>query len=128
MYIPFDKVNNIGFISTRFAGTDGVSLETEKWARIFEEEGFHCFYFAGELDRPPAQSYLAPAAHFMDPGIRSIFNGAFSSHANGVRTRQLTTQIHDLKELLKDALYDFIAKFKIDLLMPENTRPFFRFQ
>jgi len=30
MYIPFDKINNIGFISTRFAGTDGVSLETEK--------------------------------------------------------------------------------------------------
>ena len=23
---------NIGFISTRFAGTDGVSLETDKWA------------------------------------------------------------------------------------------------
>ena len=23
---------NIGFVSTRFAGTDGVSLETSKWA------------------------------------------------------------------------------------------------
>jgi glycosyltransferase involved in cell wall biosynthesis len=121
MYIPFDKVNNIGFISTRLAGTDGVSLETEKWARVFEKEGFDCFYFAGELDRPSSKSHLVPAAHFMDPGIRSIFNAAFASHANGVRTRQLTTEIHDFKEHLKDELYNFITKFKIDLLIPENA-------
>ena len=25
---------NIGFISTRFAGTDGVTLEAEKWADV----------------------------------------------------------------------------------------------
>ena len=121
MYIPYEKVNNIGFISTRFSGTDGVSLETEKWARVFEKEGFRCFYFAGKLDRPPSCSYLVPAAHFMDPGIRSIFNTAFACHDNGVRTRQLTTKIYNYKERLKDALYDFIAKFKIDLLIPENA-------
>ena len=31
--------HKIGFISTRFAGTDGVSLETQKWATIFERLG-----------------------------------------------------------------------------------------
>ena len=121
MYIPFDKINNIGFISTRFAGTDGVSLETEKWARVFEKEGFDCFYFAGELDRPPSHSHLEPVAHFLEPDIRSIFNAAFSGHANEIRTRQLTTLIHEIKEHLKDTLYDFISKFKIDLLIPENA-------
>jgi hypothetical protein len=121
MPIPFDMINNIGFISTRFAGTDGVSLETEKWARVFEKEGLGCFYFAGELDRPPSHSHLVPIAHFLDPDIRSIFNAAFSSRANGVRTRQLTTQIHSIKEHLKDELYDFISKFKINLLISENA-------
>ncbi len=121
MYIPFDKVHNIGFISTRFAGTDGVSLETEKWARVFEKERFHCFYFAGELDREPAHAYLAPQAHFMHPAIRTIFNTAFGSTANRVRDRQLTTTIHAIKEHLKDQLYEFIAKFNIDLLIPENA-------
>ena len=121
MYIPFDKIHNIGFISTRFAGTDGVSLETEKWAGVFEKERFHCFYFAGKLDRDPAQAFLAPKAHFMDPEIRTIFNTAFSSTANRVRDRQLTTKIHAIKEHLKDQLYDFIAKFNIDLLIPENA-------
>lgn len=121
MYLPFDKVNNIGFISTRFSGTDGVSLETEKWARVFEKERFRCFYFAGKLDRPPSHCHLVPAAHFMDPEIRSIFNAAFEGHVNGVRPRKLTAKIHDIKEHLKNALYDFIAKFKIDLLIPENV-------
>jgi hypothetical protein len=77
MYIPFDKVHNVGFISTRFAGTDGVSLETSKWAKVFEDQRFHCYYFAGELDRPAKQSFLVPRAHFMDPEIREIFNTAF---------------------------------------------------
>ncbi len=43
---------NAGMVSTRLAGTDGVSLETEKWVQVMETEGFSCFYFAGKLDRP----------------------------------------------------------------------------
>lgn len=121
MYIPFDKVHNIGFISTRFAGTDGVSLETEKWARVFENEGFECFYFAGELDRDPAHAFPVPKAHFMDPEIRSIFNTAFGSRVNSMRERRLTNMIHEIKEHLKDKLYDFIGKFNIDLLVIENA-------
>lgn len=120
-YIPFANVHNIGFIATRFAGTDGVSLETEKWARVFEAERFHCFYFAGELDRDPSATFLVPQAHFLDPDIRAIFNAAFDIHANGVRDRRLTSQIHALKEHLKDALYAFITQFDIDLLVPENA-------
>jgi hypothetical protein len=53
------RAKNIGFISTRLAGTDGVSLETAKWADVFEGERFSCFYFTGELDRPKA-SYSWP--------------------------------------------------------------------
>ena len=121
MYIPFNKVHRIGFVSTRFAGTDGVSLETEKWAQVFEKERFECFYFAGELDRDPKCSYLSPKAHFLEPEIRNIFNTAFGEAANSVRSRALTNQIHSIKETLKDQLYDFITKFNLDLLVPENA-------
>ena len=121
MYIPYDKIHNIGFISTRFFGTDGVSLETEKWAGIFENQRFHCFYFAGELDRDPKRSVLAPRAHFMEPEIRFIFNTAFGPNANGKRGRELTDRIHTMRERLKEQLYRFIRKFNIDLLVPENA-------
>ena len=54
----------VGFISTRFSGLDGVSLETRKWAKILEEEGFECFYFAGELECPEEKAFLVEEAHF----------------------------------------------------------------
>ena len=110
--------HRVGFVSTRFAGTDGVSLETEKWAAIFELEGFECFYFAGELDRPEAVSYLVPVAHFQHPDILDIHRSCFGTD---VRSRSVTRKIHTLKMHIKDHLYRFIETFKIDLLVPENA-------
>ena len=52
------NVENIGFVSTRFAGIDGVSLEASKWAEVFEQRGHRCFWFAGKLDRNPEKSSL----------------------------------------------------------------------
>ncbi len=110
--------HNIGFISTRFAGTDGVSLEAEKWAEFFEKIGFNCFYFAGEVDRPPAQSYRVPEAHFQHPEIKEIYRKCFGTQ---VRKRSTTRSIHEMKEKLKDHLYRFIRKFDINLLIPQNA-------
>ena len=110
--------HNVGFISTRFAGTDGVSLETTKWANVFQREGFSCFYFAGELDRPPDCSYLVEEANFTHPDIKYIYNHCFGVHK---RERRITQKIHAIKEKLKDEIYNFIEKFSIDLLVPENS-------
>lgn len=112
------KMENIGFISTRLAGMDGVSLETQKWADVFEQEGFICFYMAGELDRPPERSFLVEEAHFSHPEIKEIYNECF-----GVTTREqlVTRKIHQLKEKLKDKIHEFIRKFELDLLVSENA-------
>jgi glycosyltransferase involved in cell wall biosynthesis len=110
--------HNVGFISTRFAGTDGVSLEAAKWANVFEKAGFTCFYFAGELDRPRKQSYLVKEAHFQHPDIRDIFRSCFDAR---VRSREVTRKIYEIKRKLKDDLYTFIEKFNLDLLVPENA-------
>ena len=112
------KPHNIGFISTRFAGTDGVSLETEKWADFFEELGFDSFYFAGELDRPPEKSYLVKKAHFQHPEIKKIYDTCFSSR---IRKRATTRHIYEVKEYLKNRLYQFVKKFDISLLVTENA-------
>ena len=42
---------NIGFIATRFCGTDGVTMEAGKWAEVLRKAGNQCFWFAGQLDR-----------------------------------------------------------------------------
>ena len=113
-----DKVKNVGFISTRIAGTDGVSLELEKWANVFEKFGLTCFYFAGELDRPQERSYLVEEAHFTHPEIKAVYNKSF-----GVMTRDraVSKKIYQLAIKLKDHLYDFVGKFDIDLIIPQNA-------
>ena len=57
----------IGFVSTRLAGTDGVSLEASKWAEVLEKSGHTCYWFAGELDRAESRCFLVPEAHFQHP-------------------------------------------------------------
>ncbi len=107
----------IGFISTRFSGLDGVSLETEKWAKILEEEGFQCFYFAGELDRPEEKSFLVKEAHFKHPNILEIYNECFGTDT---RKSSVTRNIHETKKRLKNEIVNFVNKFQIDLIIAEN--------
>lgn len=112
------KPKNIGFVGTRFAGTDGVSLETSKWANLLEKEGFTCFYFAGECDRAPERSYIVPEAHFKHPNIQEIHQNCFGALK---RSNYISQRIHELRLRLKNHLYKFVQQFKIDLLLTENS-------
>ncbi len=108
----------IGFVSTRLAGTDGVSLETRKWAEILKEEGHSCYYMAGELDTPDDVSFPVPECHFAHPDIMSVHQGCFGQIR---RETAVTRKIEALKWHLKDALHAFVRRFKLDLLIPENA-------
>jgi glycosyltransferase involved in cell wall biosynthesis len=109
---------NIGFVSTRFAGIDGVSLEAAKWGDVLETGGDNCFWFAGELDKDPDKSYLAPEAHFKHPYNLWINRQVFGKTD---RTSSVTESIENLKEILKIRLQEFINHFHIDLLIIENA-------
>ena len=109
---------NVAFIATRISGTDGVSLEIEKWAEVFEQEGFTCYYFAGELDRPQAVSYLVPEAHFTHPDIKDVYLQSFGST---LRDRSVSKKMYQLAIKLKDKLYEFVEKYDIHIIIPENA-------
>lgn len=111
-------VKNIGFVSTRFSGTDGVTLESSKWAEIMKKNGHCCFWFAGELEREPEKSFLVPEAHFQHEQNRWINERIFGTEG---RESDVTKLIHDLRSYLKAQLYNFIGQFKIDLLIAENA-------
>ena len=82
---------NIGFVSTRLAGIDGVSLEASKWADVLESNGHRCFWFAGELDKDPKKSFLVAEAHFQHP-----HNNWINERVFGKINRQpyVTREIH----------------------------------
>lgn len=115
------KLLNIGFISFRFAGTDGVSLETTKWAHVLEKAGHTCYYFSGLSDRPEERSIVVPEAHFLHPEIRERYFQFFGSQT---RTPEQTEWIHERRLFFRTHIQDFLAKFNIDLLIPQNLLSF----
>src|SRR5687768_4682153 len=133
----------IGFISTRFAGTDGVSLETAKWATVIERLGHQCFYFSGLSDRPTEISYVVPEAFYRHPTIDAInqvvFAGTWGILHEGrkthpeieelhqdffsvyIRPARISKQVQELKEYFKEHLYKFAHQFRLEALITENA-------
>jgi hypothetical protein len=133
----------IGFVSTRFAGTDGVSLETAKWAAILERMGHSCFYFSGLCDRPEEKCYMVPEAFYRHPTIDAInkvvYTGTWghmhedrrvhpeveSLHQDYfsvyVRPARITQEIQQLKDFFKDHLYKYALQFSLEALIVENA-------
>jgi glycosyltransferase involved in cell wall biosynthesis len=108
----------IGFVATRLAGTDGVSLEAAKWAHVLERMGHECFYMAGELDTPLERSLLVPSCHFTHPGVVEVHDGCFGC---STRLPRVTRKCDDLKGVLKQSVRDFVDHFKLDIIIPENA-------
>jgi glycosyltransferase involved in cell wall biosynthesis len=110
---------NVGFVSTRFKGSDGVSLETEKWSAVLKRLGCSCFLFGGDCDEKELDyTYLLPEAHFQHPEIQEIYTDSFTSSA---RPPDMTHQIHLLTANIKQHLYRFVDQFGIDLMIVENA-------
>jgi glycosyltransferase involved in cell wall biosynthesis len=112
------SIRNIGFVSTRIGGTDGVSLEIQKWADVLERNRYDCFYFAGASDRPQEKTFIVEEAHFEHSVIEEINNDLFGKRS---RTRETSETVQKLKHKLKGALYAFVDKYDVDLIIPENA-------
>lgn len=108
----------IGFISTRFAGTDGVTLEASKWASILKAQSHECFWFAGVSDRNSRRSMVIPEAHFQHEQNRWI-NERIMGRKN--RLPEVTDAIHEMRAFLKHRLREFLQVFEIELLIVENA-------
>ena len=109
---------NIGFVSTRFAGTDGVSLESSKWARVLGDQGHSCFWFAGELVKSQQSSLLASQAHFKDAQNQWINRQLFGGRKQSLR---LSRFICNFKSTIASRLKLFLDMFQVDLLVVENA-------
>ncbi len=119
MYLTkVSRFQRIGFVSTRFKGIDGVSLETAKWAVVLERMGFECFYYCGSSDRPPERTMVEERAYFGHPEVTALQGRCFG---RTFRDEWITGEVHRLRQILKKSLYEFIAKFDIDLIVVENA-------
>lgn len=109
---------NIGFVATRLAGVDGVSLETAKMVRVFEEMGHECFYIAGEMDSDAKPGWEVPSMHFFDPTAKQLHDEVFRNPNPEPKTFR---RIYNVADSIRQELEAFIDEFKIDMIVPQNA-------
>lgn len=108
----------IGFISTRLAGYDGVSLETDKWAVVSKRLGHEIFYCAGELGKNSPPGMLIPEMHFATEENMWICKHAYGQNCGH---SDLFSRIATQKLLIKNKLLQFIHHHRLDLLVLQNV-------
>ncbi len=108
----------VGFVSTRFAGTDGVSLESAKWAEVLWQDNHISHWYGGVLDRSRGVSMCIPETYFGHPENEWI-NERIWGHTH--RSPEVTRRIHDLTEYIKGTLYDFVRESEVCVLVIQNA-------
>ena len=110
---------NIGFISTRFAGQDGVSLESAKWAEVlWEDYGHISFWYSGRNDRHPDVSFCVPEAHFAHSENEWLNKRIWG---RSFREPLVSERLLQVARYLKGTLYRFVEEYQIDLVVPQNV-------
>ena len=106
---------HIGLLSFRIAGTDGVSLEAERWKLILQRMGHQVTMIAGELDR---KGILIPTLHFNEPLMYCIEKKAVKEK---VCFKKLQKKVYRLAGKIEEDLKEIFTKFKFDRLVIANA-------
>jgi glycosyltransferase involved in cell wall biosynthesis len=110
----------IGFIATRLHGTDGVTLEVEKWAKVLTKLGHEIYYCAGELGGYAKDGTLIPELHFADQTVYALSQRAFSNDPEE-DGEALADQIYSRADEMRAPLRSFIRSNHLDLIIVQNA-------
>ncbi|WP_420632240.1 glycosyltransferase [Candidatus Leptofilum sp.] len=110
---------NIGVISTRLAGTDGVSLESAKIVDVAKQFGHKFYYCAGELDPELKKRGLEdPRLHFEDEVAKNLHDRAFFEKETAAT---LLPDIQKRAAELKRPLRQFITQNNIEYIIVQQA-------
>jgi len=107
----------IGLCHYKVGGTDGVSLEMEKWKVALERLGHEVVLCGGELGT--AQGHLIPELFHHRPDTERIRYNAFKSLRDWDELG-LTREIFSLTDRIQGGLEEFVDRYSIDVLIPNN--------
>ena len=110
----------IGFIATRLHGTDGVTLEVEKWAKVLSKLGHEIYYCAGELGGYAKDGALIPELHFADQTVYALSQRAFGYDPEEDGDA-LADQIYSRADEMRAPLRSFIRSNHLDLIIVQNA-------
>ena len=107
----------IGMIGARFAGLDGVSLESAKLAEVLVRGGHEIAWFGGEVGEGFTPSVVCDAAGFGTPENDDIERQAFIGGDPAI----VRAAVWDVASEIQPALGVFIDESDLDGLIVENA-------
>jgi len=108
---------NIAIFHYQVGGTDGVSLEINKWKRVLEEMGHSVFLCAGDLGG--AQGTLIRQMYHHLPEAERLFRNTFIRLAE-YDAQSYRKAMEQQKEVLVSLLSKFIIDKRIDTIISQN--------
>ena len=114
------KMKNIGFISFRFAGTDGVSLETYKWTEVLQRMGYDPL----PIHREPLESPISTPDLFKEYPL-ILTTGARTLEYLHSQLRDVPRLRKRLREPLAEVHPDTAARYGVsdgDMVSVETKR------
>ncbi|MEA3310150.1 MAG: glycosyltransferase [Chloroflexota bacterium] len=110
---------NIGVIHYKVGGTDGVSLEIEKWKQVLEELGHTVHLCGGDLGKAEG-TLIEELYHHREDAQRLNYN-TFKELRDYPTEAAYREELYSLADAIEEQLRAFIAEKEIGFLIPENV-------
>jgi len=111
-------MSNAGICHYKVGGTDGVSLEIDKWAQTLERMGHKVLLCGGDLGG--REGFLLEELYHHREDIERITRNAFDCLTDYESGEDLKKDILSLADQIEQGLRSFVDDFSIDLLIPNN--------
>ncbi|MCK4392765.1 glycosyl transferase family 1, partial [Candidatus Bipolaricaulota bacterium] len=111
-------MTTIGLCHYQVGGTDGVSLEMEKWKLALERLGHTVHFCGGDLGR--TEGFLIEELYHHRADVDRMTRNAFYRLSDYQSEAELEEDILALSEPIKRALHAFVEERRIDVLVPNN--------
>jgi len=105
-------------IHYKVGGTDGVSLEIDKWKQVLEEMGHTVHLCAGDLGN--VEGTLIEELNHHRPDTERLYRNTFIG-LNDYDEAVYTFELYHMADVIERRLEAFVNAYDIDLLIPQNV-------
>ena len=110
-------MKNIGIFHYKVGGTDGVSLEIDKWKQVLEEMGHRVYLCAGDLGT--VQGTLIEEMYHHRPDAERLYRNTFLA-LQDYDEAVYKVELEQLADQIELKLRRFIVEKQINYLIPQN--------
>jgi len=115
----FMKKRNIAIFHYKVGGTDGVSLELDKWKSIFEEDGHAVFLAGGDLGS--AEGTLIPEMFHHLPVSERLYKNTFVKLTDYTDDEAYAAELYQQADIIEKSIDTMIDTYEIDTIIAQNV-------